>query len=73
MRFNIDIEETIRRINTYTVEVLSDEEGNRLLEKIESGIRNAVHPDDVSLVIQDAGYKVQEITEGVEECEYELY
>ena len=73
MRFEIEVNETVSKINTYIVEVDSEEEGESLLNMIEDDIDDVTHPDDISYVIQNAGYEIVKKIEGVEDFEAELY
>ena len=73
MKYEIEVKETISRINTYTVEVSSEEEGESLLNVIEEDIEGAIHPDDITYAIDNAGYEIIEFCEGSEDVEYELY
>lgn len=72
MKYVIEVEEVIKRVNSYTIEVEDEEEAEELLDNIENDINNAFHPDDVSYAICNAGYKIIEYCEGAEDCEYEL-
>lgn len=72
MKYVIEVEEVIKRINSYTIEVEDEEEAEELLDNIENDINSAFHPDDVSYAICDAGYEIVEYCEGAEDCEYEL-
>lgn len=72
MKYVIEVEEVIKRINSYTIEVEDEEEAEELLDNIENDINRAFHPDDVYYAIRDAGYEIVEYCEGAEDCEYEL-
>ena len=72
MRYIIEVEETIRRINTYTINVDDEDEAEDLLDRIESRINRSEHPDEIAEIINNAGYKVIDYCEGAEDCEYEL-
>ena len=72
MRYTIDVQETITRINRYVIDVSDDEEAERILSEIEYEINNANHPDDVLYAISNVT-NIQEIIEGAEECSYEIW
>ena len=72
MKYVINVEEIVRRINAYTIVVDDEDEAEELLDNIEDSINNASHPDDIVEIIQRAGYNVIEYCEGAEDCEYEL-
>lgn len=72
MKYDLEVKEKIIRTNRYTVEVDNETEGKILLLEIEDDINYANHPDDVTQVINDAGYEIIDICEGAEEVGYEL-
>ena len=72
-KIEIDIEETIRRVNTYTVEVEDDMEKWMVETVIEDAVRDAVHPDDVMQAFENAGYEAELTCYGAEDMEYEVY
>ena len=72
MRYVIEVEETVRRINTYTIEVDNENEAEELLDNIGDDINCSEHPDDVYGIIYNSGYEILEYCEGAEYCEYEL-
>lgn len=72
MQFEINITEKVVRTNTYIVELADEDEGKSLLCNIYGDISDADHPDDISSIIAEAGYEVQEIVYGTESVEYEL-
>ena len=72
MKYRIEVEETIKRINGYVIEVNNEEEAEELLSDIESRINRSSCSDDIEEIIEDAGYEVIEYYEGAEDYEYEL-
>ena len=72
-KIEIEIEETIRRVNTYTVKVDDDEEKWMVQNAIEDEVRKAFHPDDVSQAFENAGYEAELTCYGAEDMEYEVY
>ena len=72
MKYMIEVEETIKRINSYTIEVDNEEEAEELLNDIESKINRSSCSDDIEEIIEDAGYEVVEYCEGAEDYECEL-
>lgn len=72
MEFKIGVVERITRVNTFTVEVEDEDEGEALLNLIEDDINDAEHPDDVVAAIRSQGYAIIEQVEGAEDVEYEL-
>lgn len=72
MKYRIEVEETIKRINGYVIEVNNEEEAEELLSDIESRINRSSCSDDIEEIIEDAGYEVIEYYEGAEDYECEL-
>ena len=72
MKYEIEYEETIRRINSVTIEVKDEDEGEDIADELYDKARNFNHPDDIFASLGDMGVKVVETCEGAEECEYEI-
>ena len=72
MKYVISVEEVVRKINGYTIEVDSEDEAEELLDSIDFDISTSDHPSDIFEIIQNAGYEVIEYCDGAEDCEYEL-
>ena len=72
MKYVIEVEEEIRKINIYTIEVNNENEAEEFLDSIECYINRCSHPDDVPEIIRQSGYEVLEYCEGAENCNYEL-
>jgi hypothetical protein len=72
MKYRIEVEEIIKRINGYVIEVNNEEEAEELLSDIESRINRSSCSDDIEEIIEDAGYEVIEYYEGAEDYECEL-
>ena len=73
MQYEIRVEETVTRLNSYTVEVESEEEGDTLINCIADDVEDANHPDDIPCIIEEAGYEITKIAKGAEEESYEIY
>lgn len=73
MKFEIEVEERISRINTYIIEVEDEDEGESLqYGALPDDIEDAQSQDDVISAIEMTGYEVKEVHYGAEEIEYEL-
>ena len=72
MKYRIEVEEIIKRINGYVIEVNNEEEAEELLSDIERKINRSSCSDDIEEIIEDAGYEVVEYYEGAEDYECEL-
>ena len=72
MKYEIEYEEIIRRINSVTIEVKDEDEGEDIADELYDKARNFNHPDDIFASLDDMGVKVVETCEGAEECEYEI-
>lgn len=72
MKYRIEVEEIIKRINGYVIEVNNEEEAEELLSDIESRINRSSCSDDIEEIIEAAGYEVIEYYEGAEDYECEL-
>ena len=72
MKYEIEYEETIRRINSVTIEVEDEDEGEDIADELYDKARDFNHPDDIFVSLSDMGVKVVETCEGAEECEYEI-
>lgn len=72
MEFEIRVIERITKVNTFTVEVQNEDEGEALLNWIDDDINDVEHPDDVVAAIRSQGYSIIEQIEGTEDVEYEL-
>lgn len=72
MKYEIKYEETIRRINSVTIEVGDEDEGEDIADKLYGKARDFNHPDDIFATLNDMGIKVVETCKGAEYCEYEI-
>ena len=72
MKYQIEYEETIRRINSVTIEVEYEGEGEDIADELYDKARDFNHPDDIFVALNNMGVKVVETCEGAEECEYEI-
>lgn len=72
MKYEIEYEETIKRINSVTIEVNDEDEGEDIADKLYEKARDFNHSDDIFAALNDMGVKVVETCEGAEDCEYEI-
>ena len=72
MKYEIEYEETIKRINSVTIEVEDEDEGEDIADELYEKARDFFHPDDIFAALTDMGVKVVETCKGAEECEYEI-
>ena len=72
MKYIIDYEEVIQKINSVTIEVEDEFEGDEIADKLEDNARNFKHPDDIFDALRDMGVEVIETCEGAEDCEYDI-
>ena len=72
MKYIIDYEEVVQKINSITIEVKDESEGDEIADKLEDKARNFNHPDDIFDALQDMGVKVVDTCEGAEDFEYEI-
>ncbi len=72
MKYKIEYEEIVKRINNVTIEVDDEEEGEEIADELAEGARDFYHPDDIFYALDDMGVKVLETCEGAEDCKYEI-
>ena len=72
MKYEIEYEETIKRMNSVTIEVEDEDEGEDIADELYDKARYFNHPDDIFVALNDMGVKVVETCEGAEDCEYEI-
>lgn len=72
MKYEIEYTETVKRCNTITIEVESEEQGEEIAEELYGKARNYDHPDDIFCDLREMGVKVIGMCEGAEDCEYEI-
>jgi hypothetical protein len=72
MKYNIEYEEKITRINTITIEVDSEEDGDDIVDDLYCNVPDYDHPDDIFDDLREMGVEVVETREGAEDCEYEI-
>lgn len=72
MKYKIEYTETIKKLNTVTIEVEGKEHGEEIADKLYEKARHYNHPDDIFCDLSDMGIKVLEKCEGAEDCEYEI-
>ena len=59
MKFKIDIIESVKIVNTVTIDVCNEEDGHRLMEMIEDDIAHAENYEDITNAIEKAGYEIE--------------
>lgn len=72
MKYEIEYEETIKRINSVTIEVEDEDKGEEIADELYDKARDFNHPDDIFEALNDMGVKVVETCDGAEDCEYEI-
>lgn len=72
MKYEIEYEETIKRINSVTIEVEDEDEGEDIADELYDRAIDFNHPGDIFAALSDMGVKVVETCEGAEDCEYEI-
>lgn len=72
MKYVIEYKETIKRINSVTIEVEDEDAGEDIADKLYEKAKDFTHPDDIFAEINDIGVKVIESCKGAESCEYEI-
>ena len=72
MKYDIEYLETVKRINTITIEVESEEQGEKIADELCKKAAEYNHPDDIFFGLEEMGVKVVGKCDGAEECEYEI-
>lgn len=72
MKYTIEYEETIRRINFVTIEVDDEDKGEEIADELYDKASEFDHPDCIFEELNDMGIKIIETCEGAETCEYEI-
>lgn len=72
MKYVIEYEEVIKKINSVTIEVKDEDEGNEIANELYNKARSFYHPDDIFCALDDMKVEVLEISEGAEDCTYEI-
>lgn len=72
MRFEIEVKETVEKINTYVIKVEDEEEGEAIAHCLEDDVDDAQHPDEIIRAFKMQGVNLLEIIEGAEEVRYEV-
>lgn len=73
MKYEIEYEEKITRINSVTVEVEDECEGKYFSAELERCSHARNHPDDIFDSLEDLDAKIVGRFRGVEDVEYEIY
>ncbi len=72
MKYTIEYEEIVRKINSITIDVKNEEEGEEVANKLYNKASRYDHPDCIFDDLRNMGIKVIETCEGAEDCEYEI-
>jgi len=72
MKYTIEYEEIVRRINSIIIDVDNEEEGEKVADVLYDKASEYDHPDCIFDDLKDMGIQVIETCEGTEECEYEI-
>ena len=72
MKYVIEYEETVRRINSVTIEVCDEYQGEEIADQLYNKQGNFDHPDCIFDELHSMGVKILETCEGAEGCEYEI-
>ena len=72
MKYIIEYEEIVKRINSVIIEVDSEVEGKYIADELNDSARDFNHPDDIFIALDDMGVKITDTYEGDENREYEI-
>lgn len=72
MKYEIEYEEIIRRMNSVIIKVDNEDEGDEIADELYRRSHEFDNPDCIFDVINDLGVEVIETCEGDEECKYEI-
>lgn len=72
MKYVIEYEEKVRRINSITIEVNNEDQGEKIADKLYEEQENFDHPDCIFEELHSMGIKILGTLEGAESCEYEI-
>lgn len=72
MKYVIEYEEKVKRINSITIEVSDENQGAEIANKLYEEQENFDHPDCIFEELHSMGVKILETCEGAEDCEYEI-
>jgi len=72
MKYIIEYEETIRRINSVTIDVEDEKQGEKIADELSNKAKHYNHPDYILEDLWNMGIKVIEFCEGAEDCKYEI-
>lgn len=73
MQYIIEYEETIKKVNSITIEVESEEKGDEIAEELAGKEGWYDHPDDIIFELDKLGVKIVERCEGAEKCSHEIW
>lgn len=72
MKYTIEYKETVRRINSVTIEVNNENDGEEIADKLYNKAKEFDHPDCIFEELHDMDIKIRETCKGAETCEYEI-
>lgn len=72
MIYTIKYEEIVRRINSVTIGVENENDGEEIADKLYDRVKEFDHPDCIFEELHDMGIKIIETCKGAETCEYEI-
>ena len=72
MKYTIEYEDTVKRINSVTIEVEDEDEGEDIADELYDKARDFYHPDDIFVALSDMRVEVVETCEGAEDVSYEI-
>lgn len=72
MKYKIEYQETIKKINSVDIEVKDENDGEEIADKLCDIVGSFEHPDDIFDILDDMGVKIVETNEGAEYCEYQI-
>lgn len=72
MQYVLEYEECVRKTNSITIEVESEEKGEEIANELYGKAMGFRHPDDIKMALLGNGIKIIGTCEGTEDCSYEI-
>ncbi len=72
MKYVIEYEEKVKRINSITIEVSDENQGEEIADNLYEEQGKFDHPDCIFEELHTMGVKILETCKGAENCEYEI-
>jgi len=72
MQYRIDYEEIVKRINSVTIEVADEAEGERIADTLADSAGKFNHPDDIMHALHEMKVPIVETCEGAEDASYAI-